>query len=60
MIKHDFGEEVRLKELPKLGFLSNILKVKPSSRRDMSWRRHDMGYEPRQRRDVQVLHRDVG
>ena len=48
MIKHDCSEEEmvwnRLK-LPKLVFVSHLPKVKPSSH-------HDVGYEPRQLRDM--------
>ena len=57
MIKYDFGEEetvwIRLKLL-KFGFLLDLLKVKPNSRRDVSWKCCDVGYEPRQCRDVRV------
>ena len=58
MIKHGYNKEemtwMRLK-LPKLGLLSDLSNLKPSSCRDVSRRRRDMGYEPRQRRDVRVL-----
>ena len=55
MIKHDYGEEemvwMRLKLL-KMIFLSDTLMVKPTSRCDVRWRRRDVGFESKQRRDV--------
>ena len=57
MIKHDYSEEeiisMRLKLL-KLGFLSNLSKLEPSSCHDVRWSRCDVGDEPRKRHDVWV------
>ena len=69
MIKHDYNEEkmisMRLK-LPKLGFLLDLLKLEPSSRRDLDEEPkqcHGMQVptsrcgtsEPRKLRDVRVF-----
>ena len=57
MIKHDYSEEeivsMRLKLL-KLGFLSNLLKLEPSSCHDVRWSRCYVGDEPRKCHNMRV------
>ena len=50
---------MRLK-LPKLGFLLELPNLKPNSCHNVSWRRRDMGYEPRQHHEVQVVTTQLG